>query len=79
MNEDILKLVADNHNLTTELKALFARFFAISTVEMAGTNEEIGEKVRARVEGQKLLEAAFKELERHKTPETRKPLVADFR
>lgn len=73
MNQkEILKTIADNPALTTELKALFVRFFTVDTVALAGTNEEIGEAVRARLEGKVLVDAAFKELERYKTPEARK-------
>lgn len=71
-NKQILKIIADDLSLTTELKDLFGGFFTIDNLDTSKANNELGEQVRARLEGKKLLEAAFKELERYKTPETRK-------
>lgn len=72
MNER-LKSVADNQALVAELKEFFHRFFAVDTLNLEGSNIEIGEMVRSRLEGRALLDKAFKELERYRTPEVRKP------
>lgn len=72
MKDQILKTVADNPALTAELKELFYRFFTVDTLSLEGSNLEIGEVVRARLEGRRLLDTAFKELERYKAPEVRK-------
>lgn len=76
MKSDILKVIADNPALTEELKALFNRYFTLESLDTSGVpNAELGEIVRARVEGKKLIDEAFLEIRRYATPEARTPKV----
>lgn len=64
---DVLKIIADNPVLLDELRAVLLKHFSVDRVDTTLPNDRIGEVVRARIDGQSLIEAALKEIERCKT------------
>jgi hypothetical protein len=67
-NESVLKIIADNKVLLEALKEVFFKQFELKgSVTTTLSNDAIGQVVRARLDGLKLLESGFRELERHKT------------
>lgn len=69
MKDPILAVLADNPALLSEVKRVIFNHVSLESVRIEGseTNEVLGEKVRARIDGRKLVEEAFREIERHKT------------
>lgn len=74
-NSTILKGLADNPLLLEATKALFDKQFSLANLTLEGglTNEQIGQETRARIEGKKLVDEVFKEIERHKTVQAKAP------
>jgi len=64
----LLKSLADNHELFEAVKNKITSKF---TIEMNGyedvSNEHIGQVIRARIDGRKLVEEAFREIATLKT------------
>lgn len=69
MQPDILKVIADNPALLTAVREVIEKHFSLDNIDTSLTNEEMGEVVRAKVDGLKMVSAAFKEIERHKSIE----------
>lgn len=63
-----LKIIADNPALLKELKELLLKQFSFDNISNQMTNENIGQVVRARIDGKILVESAFREIEKLKTP-----------
>ena len=66
MNE-LLKAIADNPALFDALKSLLKKHFSLDDIGTTYDNETLGQMVRARVDGLKKLESAFKEIAGHAT------------
>jgi hypothetical protein len=71
MIDPILKIVADNPALFAALKKLLVDEFMAFTplIEMSKTNEELGELVRAKLQGVEKINEAFKKISQIKTTE----------
>ncbi len=67
MNEDVLKLVADNKTLFEALREKLLNAFDISVINLQLPNEQLGEQVRALLVGAATVELAFRDIERLKT------------
>lgn len=65
---NILNIVADNESILKALREIFEKHF---TLDINGVtqldNEGIGQVVRARMDGLKKIEEAFKEIRSYKT------------
>ncbi len=70
-NNDILKLIADNPTLAQAMKDLLLKQFSYDDINADATNQDAGEAFRVVARGRTKIEAAFQELNRHKTPEPR--------
>lgn len=68
----ILTTLADNPALCEAFKALFLKHLNADTTDPGMTNEVLGQITRSRMDGLRVLENTFKEVERCKTVE-RKP------
>lgn len=66
--ESILKVIADNPLLIEELRKIFDAEFSDSLLEMGFSNERLGERVRARLEGLLRVETAFQKILAYQTP-----------
>jgi len=68
--KSILTVLADNESLMEAVRSVLERHFSVENVPMNSelSNENLGELVRARVQGKRLIDEAFKEIERYKTP-----------
>lgn len=64
---DTLKIIADNQALTLALRDILEQQFALDDLDITQGNAVLGEVVRARLEGMKKIESAFKEIAKHKT------------
>ena len=69
--DDILKIVADNPALIEALKEHILKQFDENTLSTSLDNESLGQVTRARLEGIKKVNQAFKELELLKTVKER--------
>ena len=71
--ESILKVVADNQLLFDELRKIFDAEFSdsVSPLELGFSNERLGERVRARLEGKVCVERAFNKILTYQTPHTK--------
>lgn len=69
MNNLILKIVADNQNLFDELKQTIIAEFGVDSIINPDnrSNEDLGAITRARLDGVKAVERAFKKISQHKT------------
>lgn len=67
MENEILKIIADNQGLKNALRDLLERQFTLDEIATTMTNEAMGQVVRSRVEGLKKIDRAFKEIEGYKT------------
>lgn len=68
MNNLILKIVADNQNLFDELKQTIIAEFGVDSINTDNrSNEDLGAITRARLDGVKAVERAFKKISQHKT------------
>lgn len=65
--KSLLKVVADNPALTEALKEVFNGLFSLEAIKTDVPNTELGEVVRARLEGARLVALAFREIATHKT------------
>lgn len=66
--DSILKIIADNQFLLTELKKVFEeQFNDVEPIELGFSNERLGERVRAKLEGKVLVERAFSKIMSHQT------------
>jgi hypothetical protein len=63
----LLKSLADNQELFDAVKKVIDARFEIPNIPIDATNEKIGEIVRARMDGRKLVEEAFREIATLKT------------
>ena len=64
----ILKIVADNQNLFDELKQTIIAEFGVDSINADNkSNEDLGAITRARLDGVKAVERAFKKISQHKT------------
>lgn len=77
MNKDLITALANNQALLDSLKEVLYSHFKEDEISTDMTNENIGQVTRARVDGRKRLDAAFQEIERHKSfaekPPTQNP------
>lgn len=75
--ESILKVIADNQFLIDELKKILIAEFQDSPLEMGFSDERLGQRVRARMEGLQAVERAFTKILTYKslppTPEAKNP------
>lgn len=60
--QETLKILADNPLLFDEVKKCLKKHFSLDGMETTGDNETLGQLVRARVDGLKKLEEAFREI-----------------
>ena len=67
MIDPILKLIADNADLTKALKELLLKQFDEKGVSTQLDESSLGQVTRARLEGIKRVEQAFKQIETLKT------------
>lgn len=70
-NKAILKAFADNQPLFYEVKKVIEEVFKTEEVNMQDSDEVIGQMTRARIDGMRRVEKAFKEIEKYKTPDLR--------
>jgi hypothetical protein len=69
---EVLRLIADNQALLDCLKELLLSEFGTPLTDVDGaTDEQIGQKVRARLYGKRAVEEAFKKIAKYKTPKDR--------
>lgn len=69
-NNTILKGIADNPALSKAVREVLEKHFSLDEALLGNeslTNEYLGQVVRARLEGLKLIDASFKEIDRYKT------------
>ena len=67
--DSILKIIADNQSLFNELKKVFEdEFNAIEPIELGFSNERLGERIRAKMEGKVCMERAFNTILTYRTP-----------
>lgn len=71
----ILKGIADNQALLDAVKGVIESKFSLDVLTTSLTNEQIGQIVRARLDGLKAVKEAFKEIEKYKTQEEKQPVV----
>lgn len=71
--ESMLKVIADNQLLFNELRKIFDAEFSdsVSPIELGFSNERLGERVRARMEGKMSVERAFNKIMEYQTPPTK--------
>lgn len=67
MPNAILSVLADNPALFTAVRETVLKQFSVDIIDPSLPIEQIGQKVLARLEGVKAVEAAFKEIAGHKT------------
>lgn len=75
MHNEILKVLADNPALLAAVRETIEKHFSIEKLDTTLSNEQMGEVVRAKVEGKRLVQDAFREIERYKTTEIKEPTV----
>lgn len=71
----ILKGFADNQLLVATVRKTIEEQFLTDAVTPDMTNETLGQITRARVEGLKRVDNAFKEIEKCKSREERKEII----
>lgn len=64
---NILTVLADNPLLMEAVRDLIERQFAVDDLKTDMSDADIGQRVRARLEGMKKVTAALKEIETYKT------------
>lgn len=70
MDKTLLKIVADNPALLQVLREVIESKFSVDDMKEMSDDAVLGQMVRARLVGLRLVSEAFKEIERHKsTPE----------
>lgn len=65
--DKILSTLADNPALTEAVRKAIEKHFSLENMETSLPNAELGELVRAKVEGMKMIDLAFKEIARNKS------------
>lgn len=76
---EILKNIADNPALLEALRKTLEKQFSLDNIDTSLTNDQMGEVVRARVDGLKMLDLAFKEIKRFKSVETKPAKINEAR
>ena len=71
MNDEILKVLADNPALTEAVKTTIAKYFSVDKLTSDLADIELGQMVRARLAGLDALNKAFAEIAQYKS--TAKP------
>lgn len=67
--KSILTIIADNQILFEELKKVFEdEFNDVEPIELGFSNERLGERVRAKMEGKVSVERAFNKILTYQTP-----------
>lgn len=66
MPQSLLNIIADNPKLLEELKEVIFKRFLID-FNLNASNEMLGAVTRARLDGRKLVEDAFREIETHRS------------
>ena len=79
MEKSNLTIIADNPILFQELKDVMLKQFNLDDISTSLADESLGQVVRARLDGRKLVEGAFKAIEQCKTTEQKKEEPAPFR
>lgn len=69
--ESILKTIADNPALLGEVKNIVLGEFVTQPVELSLSNERLGERIRANMDGKLAVERAFNKILSYRTPETK--------
>jgi hypothetical protein len=72
MPDPILKVIADNPALLEAVRGLFLEKFSTDDLSPQMSNEVLGQKVRARLEGLAKVEEVFKEIEKCGSVEKKK-------
>ncbi len=73
---EILKIIADNQNLSEALKkVLLAQFEPSRELNLGHTDEVLGQFTRANLVGKRAVEEAFKEINKYKTVEPRPAVI----
>ena len=67
--DKFLKLLADNPPLLDAVKTKIVQQFDTPNLELSLTNEQLGERVRARLDGLRRVEEGFAQIARLKTAE----------
>jgi hypothetical protein len=67
---EILKALADNPALLEAVKKLLVDKFSVDTLSVNTSNEILGQAVRARLDGLRVVEEAFKEIAKYKSVPT---------
>ncbi len=67
LDKNILTGLADNEALCKAVKELILSKFDIGLLSVRQPNEELGQQVRAAVEGTQKVEEAFREIENYKS------------
>lgn len=68
MDKSILTVIADNPALLEELRKTFEAEFNDSELELGFSNERLGERVRARLEGLAAMKRVFAKISLYQTP-----------
>jgi len=67
MNKDLLRTFADNELLVQAVREVIEDKFFVDALSTEDTNEFLGQRVRARIEGLAKLDEAFTEIASFKT------------
>ena len=67
-SDSTLKIIADNPLLLTELRKVFDAEFETQPIELGLSNERLGERERARLEGKLAIDKAFIKISAYQTP-----------
>ena len=79
MEKSNLTIIADNPILFQELKDIILKQFNLDGISTSLADESLGQVVRARLDGRKLVEDAFSRILSFKTLETKKDEPVPFR
>lgn len=69
--DNILKVIADNKALFDGVKSIILNEFITQPVELTLSNERLGERIRANLEGTLAIERAFTKILAYRTPENK--------
>jgi len=67
INKDILSGFANNEPLISAVRKILEEQFNASKLELNLSNEQLGERARARIDGMRRVEEAFRQIARYKT------------
>lgn len=73
MQNELLKILADNPSLCERVRELFEKQFDLESLSLNDEDKKLGEQVRANLTGLQKIKDAFEELETHKTGYEPKP------